>query len=143
MAIVGRRANMVKGIGDREAEAKAREVVTPVPLIGLATVQELVQAEAELEHGPVAVQELAQVEAEQEHAQVEVPPEHVQVAEVPGPGQPRAQQVEPLRTRSVTAAHRRGLAPRLVAVEDLAEVAVETSLALAVAEAVAAWAAAG
>jgi Protein of unknown function (DUF2950) len=83
--------------------------------------------------------ELDQVQAELEHVPVVAEPELAQVAAVPVPGHRRAQLGVPPRTKSVTAAHRRGL-PLLV-VEALAAVA-ETTREPAVTEAAAAWAAA-
>jgi len=78
--------------------------------IGLAVVPELV---------------IGQVEAELEHVQGEAEPELVRAA-------------VPLRTKSVTAAHRRGLVP-LLGAEDLAAAAAETTREPAAAEAVIAW----
>jgi hypothetical protein len=97
---------------------------------------ELVLVQGELEHVPVA--------AERELVQVEV-----EVEAVPLPGQPLAQLVEQvraqpavaLRTKSATAAHRRGLV-LLLTVEDLAAEVVETTHRQAAAEAVTAWEAA-
>ena len=74
--------------------------------------------------------ELAPVAAELEHGQV---------AAVLVRGHPRAQLAVALRTKSVTAAHRRGLVPHLAAAEDLAAVVAETTREPAAAEAVIAW----
>jgi hypothetical protein len=87
--------------------------------------------EAELEHAPVVVElERVPVEAELALVWVEVGPE---------PDPLRAQVAVALRTKSVTAAHRRGLP--LLAVEDLAVVA-ETTREPAATEAARAWEAA-
>jgi len=75
----------------------------------------------ELERGPVAAADL----------------ELVQVEAVPVPGHLRAQLAVALRTKSVTAAHRRGLVPVLAA-EDLAA-AAETTREPSAAEAATAW----
>ena len=117
-------------------------------------------AARELELGPVAAPEpeLVQVAAEREPVPVVVvlalgP---VVAEAVPVPSQPLAQVVEQvlaqavalelvlvqvavaLRTRSVTAAHRRGLVP-LLGAEDLAAAAAETTREPAATEAVIAW----
>jgi hypothetical protein len=87
--------------------------------------------EAELEHAPVVVElERVPVEAELALVRVEVGPE---------PDPLRAQVAVALRTKSVTAAHRRGLP--LLTVEDLAVVA-ETTREPAATEAARAWEAA-
>ena len=95
------------------------QAAVPELVIGLAVVLELVI-------GPVVAAELqlVQVVAELEHVQGEAALELVRAA-------------VPLRTRSVTAAHRRDLVPRLAA-EDLAA-EVETTREPAAAEAVIAW----
>jgi hypothetical protein len=98
-------------------------------VIGLAVVPELETAPVvapELVIGPAVVAELqlVQVVAELEHVQGEAELELVRAA-------------VPLRTKSVTAAHRRDLVPRLAA-EDLAA-EVETTREPAAAEAVIAW----
>ena len=64
--------------------------------------------------------------------------ELVQVEAVPAREHPRARPAVALRTRSVTAAHRRGLVP-LLGAEDLAAAAAETTREPAAAEAVIAW----
>jgi hypothetical protein len=61
-----------------------------------------------------------------------------QAVAVPVQGRPRAHQVGPLGTKSVTAAPRRGLVP-LLAAEDLVAAVVETMREPAAAEAVVAW----
>src|SRR5206468_450252 len=97
---------------------------------------ELVPVAAEREHGPVVALELARgpvavelarvpVAAELELVQVAAELELVQVAAEPVPGHPRAQLAVALRTKSVTAAHRRGLVPVLAA-EDLVAAAETT-----------------
>ena len=95
---------------------------------GIERVEELTpeidQAEAVLDRGP-AVAELERDQAEAVLAQ-----DH-----------PRGQPAVVARTKSVTAAHRRGLVP-LLAAEDLAVAAAETSLEPAVVEAATAWEAA-
>jgi hypothetical protein len=118
----------------------------PVLELELVLVQaelELVLVQVELEHVPVAAErELVQAAAELER-------ELVQVEAVPVPSQPLAQLVEQvraqpavaLRTKSATAAHRRGLV-LLLTVEDLAAEVVETTHGQAAAEAVTAWEAA-
>jgi hypothetical protein len=95
------------------------QAAVPELVIGLAVVLELVI-------GPVVAAELqlVQVVAELEHVQGEAALELVRAA-------------VPLRTKSVTAAHRRDLVPRLAA-EDLAA-EVETTREPAAAEAVIAW----
>ena len=67
--------------------------------------------------------------------------QHAPVVAVPLLGHRHVQQAIPLRTKSVTAAHRPDLVPLLEAEEDLAAVA-ETTREPAAAEAVTAWAAA-
>ena len=77
---------------------------------------------------------------ERELAQVEVELEHGPVAVVLVRGHPRAQlAVVALRTKSVTAAHRRDLVPLLEAAEDLVAAVAETTREPAAAEAVIAW----
>jgi hypothetical protein len=95
----------------------------------------------EPEHDPVAVElELVPVVAvEPELAQVVAEPARGQVGAVAVPGHQRARVAVAARTKSVTAAHRRGL-PLLVA-EDLAVVA-ETTPEPAATEAATAWEAA-
>ena len=65
-----------------------------------------------------------------------------QVAVVLVRDQLRARLAVPLRTKSVTAAHRPDLVPLLTGVEDLAAAVAETTREPAAAEAVIAWAAA-
>jgi len=101
----------------------------------------------ELEHAqPVAELERDREPAELEHVPVEVELELVQVAAelelAPGVaepvrGHPRARLAVALRTKSVTAAHRRDLP--LLAAEDLVAGAAETTREPAAAEAVIAW----
>ena len=78
--------------------------------------------------------------AVQESPAVPAAPERelVQVEAVPAREHPRARPAVALRTRSVTAAHRRGLVP-LLGAEDLAAAAAETTREPAAAEAVIAW----
>jgi hypothetical protein len=110
-------------------------------VIGLAVVPELETAQVaapELETAPVVALELVigpavvpelvigQEEAELERVQGEAELELVRAAVA-------------LRTKSVTAAHRRDLVPLLEAVEDLAAAAAETTREPAAAEAVIAW----
>ena len=64
--------------------------------------------------------------------------ELVQVEAVPAREHPRARPAVALRTRSVTAAHRRGLVP-LLGAEDLVAAAAETTRERAAAEVVIAW----
>src|SRR5438093_9774965 len=112
---------------------------------------------AELEHVPVEVElELVQVAAELGLVQVQAEPERDLVVAVPvrglveavelelAPGvaepvrgHPRARLAVALRTKSVTAAHRRDLP--LLAAEDLVAGAAETTREPAAAEAVIAW----
>jgi hypothetical protein len=116
--------------------------------LGIVLVEELalaiVQVAAELEH--------VQVPAELEHDQVVVEREHdlvaaelelaqVEVELVPVPGQPHAQLAVLLKTKLVTATHHRDLV-RLLAAEDLAAAAAETTRVPAATEEVVAWAAA-
>ena len=92
---------------------------------------------AELELDPVPAElERVPVEAELPLVPVGVEQALARVVAAPVRGRPRVQRAVALRTKSVTAAHRRGL-PRL-AVEDLAAV-VETTREPAAAEAVIAW----
>jgi len=110
----------------------------------------------ELEHVPVEVElELVQVAAELGLVQVQAEPERDLVVAVPvrglvaaepelAPGvaepvrgHPRARLAVALRTKSVTAAHRRDLP--LLAAEDLVAGAAETTREPAAAEAVIAW----
>src|SRR5437588_620429 len=94
----------------------------------------------EPEHARVVVEpEHAQVVAEPEHAQVVAEPELGQVGAVAVPGHQRARLAVAPRTKSVTAAHRRGLPLR--AAEDLAVVAETTREPAATGEVIA-WAAA-
>src|SRR5439155_24021587 len=78
--------------------------------------------------------------AVQESPAVQVAPERelVQVEAVPAREHPRARPAVALRTRSVTAAHRRGLVP-LLGAEDLVAAAAETTRERAAAEVVIAW----
>jgi hypothetical protein len=90
----------------------------------------LARAEAELEHDPVAAAlGLAQAVVEREH----VPP-----AAVLARGHPHARLAVAPTTKSVTAAHRRDLVP-LLAVEDLAVAAAETTREPVATEAAIAW----
>jgi hypothetical protein len=77
------------------------------------------------------------VAPELEPAQVAVELEHGPVVLVLVPGHPRGQLAVPLRTKSVIAAHHRGLVP-LLGAEDLAA-EVETTREPVAAEAVIAW----
>ena len=95
----------------------------------------------ELEQNPVAEPEHVPVAAELEHDPVVVELELVQVEAVLAPSHRRAQLAAALRTKSVIAAHRRGLVP-LLAVEDSAAAAVETTREPVAVEAVIAWEAA-
>jgi hypothetical protein len=105
--------------------------------------------EGKAEGGPVLELELVLVQGELEHVPMAAERELVQVEAVPVPSQPLAQLVEQvraqpavaLRTKSATAAHRRGLV-LLLTVEDLAAEVVETTHRQAAAEAVTAWEAA-
>jgi hypothetical protein len=84
---------------------------------------------------------IALVVAELEHDQAAVELEHDPVEAVLAQGHPHGRLAVALRTKSVTVAHRRGLVP-LLAAEDLAVAAVETSLGPAATEAAGAWEAA-
>jgi hypothetical protein len=97
---------------------------------------------AEPERVPVAVEPeraLVAVELERDQAAVEL--ERVPVAAGLAQGHPRVQPAVAPTTKSVTAAHRRDLV-LLLAAEDLAVAAVETSLGPAATEAATAWEAA-
>jgi hypothetical protein len=106
-------------------------------------------ASGELELGPVAARELELGQAEEPLGlgQAEEPLERGPVAaeleqvlaQVVEPEQRVAQLVVALRTKSVTAAHRRDLVPLLEAEEDLAAAVAETTREPAAAEAVIAW----
>jgi hypothetical protein len=87
------------------------------------------QAVAALERGPV----VAEPERDQAVAEVEPDPAVAVLAQ----DHPRGRLAVVARTKSVTAAHRRGLVP-LLAAEDLAA-AAETTREPAAAEAVIAW----
>ena len=134
------------------------EIVLAVELEHAQPVAELERDRepAELEHVPVEVElELVQVAAELGLVQVQAEPERDLVVAVPvrglveaepelAPGvaepvrgHPRARLAVALRTKSVTAAHRRDLP--LLAAEDLAAAAAETTREPAAAEAVIAW----
>ena len=96
------------------------QAIAPVPVAELA-LPIVLAAALELPIVPVAAElELVQVEA------------------VPVPGHPRSQLAVALRTKSVTAAHRRGLVPVLTA-EDLVVAVAETTREQAAAGAVIAW----
>jgi len=116
------------------------------PELGIALMveqePEIAPAAAELAIVPV-VEELEQnlVAAELERDPVVVELELVQVEAVLAPSHRRAQLAAALRTKSVIAAHRRGLVP-LLAVEDSAAAAVETTREPVAVEAVIAWEAA-
>ena len=131
-----------------------------VLLIALAAEPEHARVVAELEHDPVAAELVLQVVAELGHARVVVEPEHAQVVAEPElargvaqlelgqvgavavPGHQRARLAVAPRTKSVTAAHRRGPVPLLEAGEDLAEAVAETTREPVAAEAAIAWGAA-
>src|SRR6184192_4156897 len=108
---------------------------------------ETVLVAAELEHAqPVAELGLVQVQAEPERdlvvavpvrGLVEAEPELAPGVAEPVRGHPRARLAVALRTKSVTAAHRRDLP--LLAAEDLVGGAAETTREPAAAEAVIAW----
>src|SRR6266542_478844 len=94
---------------------------------------------AELERVPVAVElERALVAVELERALVAVELERDQAAAGLAQGHPRVQPAVAPTTKSVTAAHRRDLV-RLLAAEDLAAAAAETTREPAAAEGVIAW----
>ena len=117
--------------GPQRARSKInwpRAVLEPAIALALAP---------ELAIGPAAAlePEIGPVEAGRERAQAPaVELERARVVAVLG----RALMVAPLRTKSVTAAHRQDLVPLLTA-EASAVAVVETSLAPAAAEAVIAW----
>src|SRR5207249_7772954 len=99
---------------------------------------ELVQVEVELELVQVAAElGLVQVQAEPERGLVAAEPELAPGVAEPVRGHPRARLAVALRTKSVTAAHRRDLP--LLAAEDLVAGAAETTREPAAAEAVIAW----
>jgi hypothetical protein len=94
-----------------------------VPELGIDLVEELTLA---IDLAPERDQAVAELEPDPAEA-------------VLAPGHPRGRQAVAPRTKSVTAAHRRGLP--LLAEEDLAAVVAETLLEPAVTEAAGAWAA--
>jgi hypothetical protein len=98
----------------------------------------LARAEAALEHDPVAALGLARGAVEQEPDRAVAERVRVPVEAVLAQGHPRGQPGVAPRTKSVTAAHRRGLVP-LLAAGDLAAAAAETTREPAAAEAVIAW----
>jgi hypothetical protein len=114
------------------AELELVQVLAELELAQVLAEPELVQVVAELELGPVVALEL-------EHDLVAAELELVQEEAVPARGHLHAQLAVALRTKSVTAAHRRDLVLRLEAVEDLAAAAAETTREPAAAEAVIAW----
>ena len=118
------------------------ELVAPVvPAVRVALVVPEDPVALVVPEDPVepAVQE-SPVALERELAQVAVELEHVPVVVVLVRGHPRVQlAVVALRTKSVTAAHRPGLVPRLAAEEDLVAAVAVTTRDPAVAEAVIAW----
>jgi hypothetical protein len=160
---------LLTGTGKRRISSGVRVLVAPAALVIARAAEleiaqvpvgaesqavaelELVLVVAELEHDPVAAElEIVQVVVELGLVRVVVELGHDLVAAVlehdlgeagPVPGHRRARLVVALKTRSVTAAHRRGLVPRLAA-EDLV-VVVETTRDPAAPEAATAWAAAG
>jgi hypothetical protein len=123
------------------AELAHDPVAVELELAPVAVELELAPVAVELELAPVAEElELDPVvAAEPELAQVVAEPARGQVGAVAVPGHQRARVAVAARTKSVTAAHRRGL-PLLVA-EDLAVVA-ETTPEPAATEAATAWEAA-
>ena len=137
------------GAGKRRISSGVRALVAQAALVVPAVRVALVEWEDPV--GP-AVQEspavrVALVEWEdpvepavQESPAVQVAPERelVQVEAVPAREHPRARPAVALRTRSVTAAHRRGLVP-LLGAEDLVAAAAETTRERAAAEVVIAW----
>ena len=141
-------------LGAELAIARAAEPELETVLV--AAEPEHVQA-AELELAPEAVElELVQVAAELGLVQVQAEPERDLVVAVPvrglveaepelAPGvaepvqgHPRDQLAGALKTKSVTGAHRRDLVP-LLAAEDLAAAAAETTREPVATEAVIAW----
>jgi len=111
--------------------------------IDLAAARTLVIGQVAAELTPeidraVAAVERDQAEAELEPAQAVVEREHVPAAPVLARGHPHARLAVAPTTKSVTAAHRRDLVP-LLAAEDLAAGAAETTREPAAAEAVIAW----
>jgi hypothetical protein len=120
--------------------APVKELLLAIdPAVELA--RELVPVLAEREPALAAAElERALVAAVRELAPVALELEHVPVAAVLAQGHPHAQLAVALATKSVTAAHRRGLL-RLAA-EDLAAAAAVTTREPAVTEAVIAWEAA-
>src|SRR5206468_11706521 len=116
------------------------EIVLAVELEHAQPVAELERDRepVELEHVPVEVElELVQVAAELGLVQVQAEPERDPGVAEPVRGHPRARLAVALRTKSVTAAHRRDLP--LLAAEDLVAGAAETTREPAAAEAVIAW----
>src|SRR6184192_2217437 len=111
------------------ATGKRRISSAPMPASNLGVELELVQVAAELG--------LVQVQAEPERDLVVAEPELAPGVAEPVRGHPRARLAVALRTKSVTAAHRRDLP--LLAAEDLVAGAAETTREPAAAEAVIAW----
>jgi hypothetical protein len=130
------------GTGKRRINSAVR-----VLLIALEAELEIDPVLAEPEHVPVLAElelvpvvaelELAQVVVEPERDPVVAEPELAPVVEVLAPNPLRAQLAVALRTKSVTAAHRRDLP--LLAAEDLVAGAAETTREPVAAEAVIAW----
>ena len=114
-----------------QVELELGLVLAELELVQVLVELELVQVVAELELGPVVALEL-------EHDLVAAELELVQGEAVPARGHLHAQLAVALRTKSVTAAHRRDLVLRLAA-EDLAAAAAETTREPVAAEAVIAW----
>jgi hypothetical protein len=140
MGIGKRRISLVERLAARVAGSRVlglelAPVVVPEPELGPAAAElEHVPVEVARRLGPAAAQlELDPVVAGPERVRVAAEPELVraaaelelvQVEAVPVPNHPRAQLAVAPRTKSVTAAHRRGLP--LLAAEDLAVVAETT-----------------
>ena len=126
------RAGLVELAAQVAREARAElvsQVALAEPAAQVAVAQALVPA--------VEVPELVPVEAEPEHARAAVEQERVLAEAAPEHGPVAV----PPRTKSVIAAHHRGLPPLLAAVVDLVAVA-QTMREQAAAEAVKAWEAA-
>jgi len=123
-------------VTDPALERETARVVAREPEIGPVPALELVTdpvAELVLEIVPAA----GGLERGQEVGELQRAP----VAAVPALGHRHVQPAIPLRTKSVTTAHRPDLVPLLEAEEDLAAVVAETTREPVAAEAVIAWAA--
>ena len=129
----------VEPAGQESPAAQVALVVSedPAELVARESPAELVAPEGPAEL--VVLESPAELVVLESPAEPVVPErELVQVEAVPAREHPRARPAVALRTRSVTAAHRRGLVP-LLGAEDLVAAAAETTRERAAAEVVIAW----